>query len=131
MAETNDDKNGLKIWIAALAFSMLLLAATFAILATYLADIKDNTLAAVTRTDFVTQRLNTLDMEVAEIHHYVIAGKTAPAAAAGAPAAAIEAPAVSAPAAPSAAALPAIQSPTLAEPAPPVPGAVPAVPPAK
>ena len=79
MSESDNDKASLKFWIAALAFSMLLLAVTFALLATYLADIKGNTSAALTRADFVMQRLNTLDMEMMEIHRHVMAEKTAPA----------------------------------------------------
>lgn len=118
MHESDSDKISLKFWIAALAFSMLLLAVTFALMAIYLADIKSNTQSAWTRGDFVMERLNILDLEVAEIHRHMLAEKTL--AAPSTAASGIEVP-IANPAAPPLPSanpeLPPIQTPTLAEPA--------------
>ena len=71
-----DSKTGMKFWIAALAFSMLLMATTFALLATYLAEIKANTSAAIARADLVASRLNTLDTELAFLHRHILEQKS-------------------------------------------------------
>ena len=114
MTEGDNEKVSLKFWISALAFCMLLMASTFALLASYLAEIKSNTVAALARTDIVTQHLNTLDAEVSAIHRHILSEKSANANAAPA-SVAVEVPVETKPA--PAAALPAIQAPALAEPA--------------
>jgi hypothetical protein len=139
-----DNKMSLHFWIAALAFSIIMLATTFAILAVYLAEIKSNTTLAITKAEIVADRLNTLDVELEAIHKHIMAQKmeqpvaaaSAPPAAAtaapppvAAPVATATAPATTpaaapppsattvAPAAP-AASMPPIQAPSLVAPAP-------------
>jgi len=62
--ETMKCKKDLKFWIMSLVVSTLMLAVSFAILASYLAAIKEN-------TSIANQRLNALDAEVAVIHRHV------------------------------------------------------------
>jgi hypothetical protein len=123
------DRVGLKFWIAALAFSTLLLAVTFAMLAYYLAEIKGNTINALARADIVADRLDTIDKEIAAIHHHIVAEKpaSAPAAETGTviqmPAATggadVAPPLVKDVTPPSAPALPAVQPPAMTAPAKP------------
>ena len=153
MTENDNNKVGIKFWIGALAVSVLLLAITFAAMAVYLGEIKNNTIAALARTDIVTEQLNALNAQVTAIHHQLVeekaAANPAPAPATPAPEAAApvtttapapvaETPAPApAPVAPLVkdvtppsvpAALPAIQAPTLPAPTPapaPAPAATP------
>lgn len=73
MSDDDSERVSLKFWIAALAFSSLLMASTFALLAIYLAEIKDNTSAALVRSDMVSQRLNNLDVEMSIVQKHVMA----------------------------------------------------------
>ena len=75
MSEVDNNKVALRFWIGALAFSTLLLATTFALMASYLADIRSNTSAALVRTDLVNSRLNTLDSEISTIHRHIVEQK--------------------------------------------------------
>ena len=112
MNESDNERLSLKFWIASLAFSLLLTALTFTLISTYLADIRNNTSAALLRAEVVTERLDTLNTEVLDLHRHMVAEK-APATASG-----IEVP-IANPAAPAPSAnpeLPPIQAPTLAEP---------------
>lgn len=99
MTESDSEKVSLKFWISSLAFCMLLMAATFAVLASYLAEIKSNTAAALARADIVSQHLNTLDSEVSAIHHHILAEKFAASSSTSAPVPAQQAEAPAAPAA--------------------------------
>jgi hypothetical protein len=113
MNESDSERLSLKFWIAALAFSLLLTALTFTLISTYLADIRNNTSAALLRAEVVTERLDTLNTEVLDLHRHMVAEKTPAGTASG-----IEVP-IANPAAPTPSAnpeLPPIQAPTLAEP---------------
>jgi hypothetical protein len=85
MNQPDNERVGLKFWIAALAFSILLLASTFAMMAYYLADIESNTIAALNRAEIVAERLSTLDKEISAIHHHIIMTEKANQAAAQQP----------------------------------------------
>lgn len=75
MTDSDNVKATLRFWIAALAFSVLLLAITFAVLAGFLADIKANTSAALLRTDIMSERLNILGTEISAINRHIVEAK--------------------------------------------------------
>ena len=126
--DDEDSKSGLKFWIAALAFSTLMLATTFALLATYLAEIKSNTEIAITRSDMVADRLNNLDTELTVLHRQMVEQKESAAKPGTVTVAAPppQGPAMAVPAVPvpeGTAAAPAIQAPAMKGPEPAVPPA--------
>jgi hypothetical protein len=67
------NKTSLKIWITTLAISVFFVAMTFAILAGYLAEIKANTQASREDVELLSQRINSLDMEIASLHRHMMA----------------------------------------------------------
>lgn len=77
-----DSRLTLKFWIAALAFSVLLLATTFAVMATYLAEIRSDTASAVIRADMIAQRLYILDAGIMSLNRQMIEQRAAAKAAA-------------------------------------------------
>jgi hypothetical protein len=93
------NKTSLKIWITTLAISVFFVAMTFAILAGYLAEIKANTQASREDMELLSQRINSLDMEIASLHRHMMAQQTPPAANTAVPSPP-EAPAPGTPAAP-------------------------------
>jgi hypothetical protein len=71
----DDNHSGLMFWIRSLAVSIVILAVTFALLISYLAEIKGNTAAVLARTESVAQHLNTLDAEILLIHNRIMEQK--------------------------------------------------------
>lgn len=113
MNDTDNNKVSIKFWIISLAFATLLLATSLMMLATYLSEIKNNTAEAAARYEGLSQRLATMEMELAAIHHHIVSNEGKPAVTS----AAASAPEAIAPATSGIQALPTIQAPTLAAPA--------------
>lgn len=117
MTETDNEKVSLKFWIASLAICMLVMAGTFAFLAGYLAEIKSNTAAALSRADMLSQRIYTMEAEIMSMHRYMLADKVGANPSAASAEASSEKPAAPVAAEKPANIVPAIQTPALAEPA--------------